>query len=122
MASTMATSGSCLLKAGDGVSTVFKESDADTNWDLLMGMAESTVCVISRYNWMDVYATLNTDVKGIITDTVSNLAAIYAITYDMSGYTSRTEAEDIINVLRDAALRNMSILRDKKFQDFINGA
>ena len=45
----------------------------------------------------------------------------YVIQYDFSGFTSRTEAEDMINVLRDAALRGMSILRDKKAQDFANG-
>jgi len=52
----------------------------------------------------------------------SNLAAIMVIQYDFSGFTSRIEAEDMINVLRDAALRGMSILRDKKQQDFIDGA
>jgi hypothetical protein len=40
----------------------------------------------------------------------------------MSGYTSRVEAEDMINVLRDASLRGLSILKDKKSQDFINGS
>jgi hypothetical protein len=37
----------------------------------------------------------------------------------MSGYTSRIEAEDLINVLRDAALRGLALLKDKKITDFI---
>jgi hypothetical protein len=37
----------------------------------------------------------------------------------MSGYNSRVEAEDLINVLRDAALRNLALLKDKKHTDFI---
>jgi hypothetical protein len=40
----------------------------------------------------------------------------------MAGYTSRTEAEDMINILRDGALRGLSLLKDKKVQDFMNGA
>ena len=69
-----------------------------------------------------LYASLNVDVKGILKETASNLAAIYVITYDMGGYTSRVEAEDMINVLRDAALRNLALLRDKKTKDFMSGA
>jgi hypothetical protein len=37
----------------------------------------------------------------------------------MSGFTSRVEAEDMINILRDGALRGLSILRDKKAQQFL---
>jgi len=39
----------------------------------------------------------------------------------LSGYTTRIEAEDMINILRDAALRGLSIIRDKKVVDFFNG-
>ena len=38
-----------------------------------------------------------------------------------ANYPSRIHAEDMINVLRDAALRGISILRDKKTQSFIKG-
>ena len=50
------------------------------------------------------------------------LSSNRGISWDMSGFTSRIEAEDMINILRDIALRNISILRDKKTQDFIIGA
>jgi hypothetical protein len=122
MGSGIATSAACLLKAGDGVSLVFKELTADTNWNLLIGQAEAVVNTVCRYNYSDAYAALTSDAALILEDTVSNLAAINAIQYDMAGYTSRTEAEDMINVLRDSALRNLSLLRDKKVQDWINGA
>lgn len=61
--------------------------------------------------------------KKMLSSTASCLAAINCIKYDMSGFTSRAEAEDMINVLRDTALRNMAILRDDKVQRFIiNGS
>ena len=87
-----------------------------------VAQAESFINVATRYNWSDNYSSLNADVKGILKETASNLAAIYVINYDMSGYSSNIEAEDMITVLRDAALRNISILRDKKSETFINGA
>ena len=84
---------------------------------------EATINSMTRFNWSDaVTAGLNVDVEGILREASANLCAIYVITQDMSGFTSRIEAEDMINVLRDKALFALSILRDKKVQDFINGA
>ena len=70
----------------------------------------------------DAASALNATVRGILIDTGACLAAIEGISWDMSGFTSRIEAEDMINVLRDIALRNMSILRDKKNQTFVQEA
>jgi len=84
--------------------------------------AESTVNVTCRFNFSDaVTAGLNADVKGILSDIVSSLVAIEGIAYDFSGY-NRIAAEDKINVLRDAALRGLSIIRDKKNQKFMEEA
>ncbi len=106
-------------KAGANVSATSK-AEAYTN-DYVT-QAESLINTICRYNFSDNYSTLNIDVKGILKEIASNLAAIYAISYDMSGFTSRIEAEDMINILRDGALRGLSILRDKKPQTFIKNA
>lgn len=84
--------------------------------------AESIINTICRFNFSDAYTGLNVDVKGILKQVASDLAAIYVIQFDMSGFTTRTEAEDMINILRDSALRGLSILRDQKQKDFINGA
>ena len=106
-------------KAGTGASATAKAVAAT---DVYVLEIESLINCMTRYNWSDAYAGLNADVKEILKGVGSDLAAIYVIQWDMSGYTSRTEAEDMINVLRDSALRGMSILRDKKVQDFITGA
>lgn len=84
--------------------------------------AESLINAFCRYNFSDNYSTLNVDVKSILSQTQAKLIAIDVITYNLACFTTRTEAEDMINILRDAVLRNLSILRDKKVQDFINGA
>lgn len=90
--------------------------------DIYVLNVESFINSATRFNWSDAFAGLNADTKGILTETGACLCAIYVIQWDMAGFTSRVEAEDMINILRDIALRNISILRDKKVQDFINGA
>lgn len=68
------------------------------------------------------FAALSSDVKGILSLIVSNYVGLYGITYDLSGFTSRTEAEDMINILRDGMLAALSVLRDKKTQVFLENA
>lgn len=103
-------------KAGAGASAV---SNVEAYINDYMTQVESHINAVTRFNWTDAYVGLNVDTKGLLKEAASNLAAIYVIIYDMSGYTSRIEAEDIINVLRDRALECLSILRDKKVKEFI---
>ena len=123
---TFCISGAAITLAGDGVNsnltagTVLVGSDFVV--DTWIVQAESTINAVTRYNWTDAYGSLNNDGKKILESTAAELAAIKCITYDMSGYTSRVEAEDMINVYRDSAIRTMSLLKDKKKEDFIRKA
>ena len=93
-------------KAGANASATSK---AEAYVNDYMTQVESFINVATRYNWTDAYSGLDVDVKGVLKMVASDLAAIYVIMYDMSGFTSRTEAEDMINVLRDSALRGLSV-------------
>ncbi len=105
-------------KSGANVSASY----TDTMKTQMLLQAESYVNVKTRFNWSDWYATSpNVDVKSIVTETTASLVAIEAIKYDMSGYTSRGEAESMIVVLRDAVIRNISILKEINQQTFIEG-
>lgn len=91
--------------------------------DVYVLNVEGYINSVTRYNWSDAFtAGLNVDVGGILTETGACLCAIYVIQWDMSGFASRGEAESMVNILRDIALRNISILRDIKTQTFIIGA
>ena len=114
-----ATTAEVERKAGANASAT---SSAEAYVNDYMTQVESEINVATRHNWSDAYSGLNVDTKGILKEVASNLAAIYVIQYDMSGFTSRVEAEDMINVLRDGALRGLSILRDKKAQTMLNGS
>jgi len=90
--------------------------------DIQILECEAEINCATRYNWSDAYAALNADVKYILSEAASNLCAIYVIQYDMSGFSSRGEAEDMINILRDGYLRCIGILRDIKTQTFMENA
>ena len=115
-----ATTAEVIRKAGANASAT---SAVEAYINDYMTQVESFINVYCRYNFSDAYSTLNVDVKGILKECASNLAAIYVLQYDLVTSTgTRIEAEDQINILRDAALRCLSILRDKKNQDFMTGA
>lgn len=106
-------------RSGANVSTSY----TDTMKTAAVLAYESMINAVCRHNFSDVFAaSLNVDVKYLLTEFVASMTAIQAISYDMSGYTSRAEAESMITVLRDSALRAQSILRDQKAVTFINGA
>ena len=91
--------------------------------DIYVLTVESSINAATRFNWTDAFtAGINVDVGGILTETGAAACAIKVITSDMSGFTSRGEAESMINILRDTYLRNLQFLRDIKVQTFINGA
>ncbi len=118
MAYIMTTEAEIQQKSGANVNVAFDT----TMMEAANLRAESIINCVCKNNFSDSFATDNIDVKQILSDFCSSFVAIEAISYDMSGYTSRIEAEDMINVLRDGMLRSMSILRNQNVVTFINGA
>ena len=114
-----ATTAEVSRKAGANASTV---SNTEAYINQYMTEAESEINVITGVNYSDSYSGLNTDVKGILKEAASNLAAMYVIQYDMSGFTSRFEARTMLDVLLNAYLRNVGILKDKNKVNFVDGA
>tara|TARA_Y100000310_G_C20588624_1_gene766760 strand:+ start:516 stop:881 length:366 start_codon:yes stop_codon:yes gene_type:complete len=114
-----ATSDEILVKAGENVDLT---GATEARINKLCLQVEALINVTCRYNFSTAYTGLDSAVQGILSEVESNLVGIYLIQFNMDGYTSRTEAEDMINVLRDGALRGLALLRDKKQQDFMNGA
>jgi hypothetical protein len=114
-----ATTAEVGYKAGAGASATSK---AEAYVNSYMTQVESLINCMCRFNFSDHYAGLNVDVKGLLKEVASDLAAIYVIQYDFAGFPSRVNAEDMINVLRDAALRGLAILRDKKVIEYMHTA
>ncbi|KKM67351.1 hypothetical protein LCGC14_1471980 [marine sediment metagenome] len=107
-----------LLRVGTKANATVKGA----GWfDTIIVDVEAVINCFTRYDWstVDAASAFNSTIRGILIDTGACLAAIQGISWDMSGFTSRIEAEDMVNILRDIALRNISILRDKKTQAFL---
>ncbi|MFW5705353.1 MAG: hypothetical protein ACOCXG_05960 [Nanoarchaeota archaeon] len=113
-----ATSDEILVKAGENYDTSITEDRINA----LCLQAESYINCISRKNWSDAYSGLNADVKGILAEAESCLVAIYIIQFNMAGYTSRVEAEDMLNVLKVRFNECMELLKDQKVVTFMEGA
>ena len=115
MAVTLCTVYEAQMKAGKNVSV----SGGDANFmESFINEAEGYVCMRTRYNWIAAHAGLSAYVKYILRLAVSNLAAMYAIQYDMAGFTTRTEAETMLDVLRDGFVKAMEVLEDMAVKEF----
>jgi len=115
----LATTAQIQYKAGAKASATSK---AEGYTNTYVAMAEGVINSMTNYNWCDAYAGLDSDVKGVLADAASNLAAIYVIQYDMSGYTTRMEAETMCDILYAMFLNDIEILKKAANRDFIIGA
>ena len=123
-----ATSAECIAKAGTAYDST-NVNEAMINEFCFQ--AESVINAMCRFNWSNQFSapattTLDAAMWHLLGQVESDLVGIYMIEANMEGlaatkYPSRIQVEDMINVLRDAALRGISILRDKKTQAFIKG-
>ena len=114
-----ATTAEVQRKVGENASAT---SNTEAYINDFMAQAESYINCVTRYNWSDAYAGLNADVKGILKEAASSLAATYVILYDMFGYSSLDEAEVMINYLLTRFNMCVSLLKDQKVQEFMAGA
>ena len=115
-----ATSNEIIAKAGAYNTTDMIEARINE----LCLQAESLINVKTQYNWSDKFSapattTLNADVWYILSDAESNLVAMFMIQNDMSGYTSQSEAQTMLDVLRDAFNRDINLLKDDKYRTFM---
>src|SRR3990167_938352 len=83
---------------------------------------EAAINVATRKNWSDSYSTLNVDVKYILMQTAATRCAQIVIMNQMSGFTSRAEAETMLDVLHSIYTTNIELLKLQAQQDFAVGA
>ena len=117
MSFTFCSSGAIVRKAGANVNSNIAASAAFLQQ--VSDEIEGQINLNSRYDLVAGYSGLNTNTKLALGEIESNLGGVYLIAYDMSGYTGRGEAEDMIIVLRDSALRILTQLKDKNYLDFL---
>lgn len=112
---TLALSGSAIVRAGTNVGTVPPGS-----WDDFIEAAEATLAGIVKYdvvgNW--ALSLSGSKVAPMLTEYCERLAAIDGISYDMSGYNTPIEAENMIVVHWARLLLIEDLLKNEDIQNF----
>jgi hypothetical protein len=106
-------------KAGENVDISGWTEANKNDW---IAQAESFINITARNNFSDDYATLNVDVKRVLSEAASNLVAIYGIQFNMAGFSTRIEAENMINILWAKLQQNIEIMKDDRTIKFMKGA
>lgn len=109
--------------------TASATSVAEAYVNSYMLQAEGFINAATKKVWATTtgtFAALPATVRGILTEAASNLAAVYAIEYDMSGAVmttlERIDSEDKVNILLARATQCIAFLIDESVKDFLDGA
>jgi len=91
-----------------------------TMQDLVGVYTEAFLCTLVKYDIVTNWATLNAIYKLIFSEYACRAIAIEAIKYDMSPYTTRIEAEDMITIHWARLQEIQKILEKADIQDFLS--
>ena len=114
-----ATKAECDAMAGELVDTT---GYTEANINMWCLEAESYLNVLGKYNWSDKYASLNADVKYVLGEFEARYVGMCAIAYNMAGFTTRTEAENMLNIHIFRMKKIEELLLDQKYITYIEGA
>jgi hypothetical protein len=105
--------------AGENVDST---GNTTANQELLELMAISQLVSWSRYNWADNYSSLNTDVKHVVMEYLARFIGSALISYNMAGFTSRIEAENMLNIHLFRMRELQKLFEDQKWVTYAQGA
>lgn len=98
----------------------------DATYDVTMqdnvGMdAEAYITTLCRYDWVANLANLDANSKRLLSEFVARMIAVAGIAYNMAGFTSRIEAENMLNIHIWRIGKIEKILADQKGVTYIKG-
>ena len=110
MAWTLCTSGAAIAKAGVNVNSTIAASGATlAEWS---DEVEGSICAITRKDWITAFSGLGAS-KNILSDLASDMIATKIVNYAIPDYSSRAEAQTILNVLDRNSTRNIEVIKDQ---------
>ncbi len=95
-------------------------SNTEAYINVYMSFAESYINNVCGWNFSDTYASLNVDVKRLLSIAACALAAIDIINYDTTGFPSIRYAELALDVLAYKFNLAIAQLKEKVVRGFIN--
>jgi hypothetical protein len=102
--------------AGENVDAT---GNTEANHNYWVAHAEAYISALVAYNVVSNWASLTAIGKAIITELGARIAANNAIAYNMSGFTSRTEALEMMNWNFYRIEKCEEILRTESIQNFL---
>lgn len=113
---TIVTSAEMIFMAGENVDAT---GSVEANWNYLAYYAEAYLSDLVEYDIVTNWGSINTIYKQMFTEWAARNAAIALISYNMSGFSSITEAEDMINIHAYRLEKIEELLKIKTNVDFI---
>ena len=111
---TLTTSGACLARAG------LKANISNGNLLGYSDDAEAVINTATRKDWVADYSTVTANFKKILNHCASSMVAMDIINFDLSSFSSRNEAETMLDFLRDGIVRDLEILKDDKNKEVMD--
>lgn len=102
--------------AGENVDVT---GDTEANRNNLIAWAEGRISAIMKYDLVTNFASLNDMIKGLLAEYGARSVAIGLINYNMAGYTSRIEAEDMLNIHLYKIREIEKLLKEEDVKDFL---
>lgn len=117
MSFTLSSSGACTISAGANVSSSLLADSSKLN--TISDEVEGYINTLCRYNVVGSFASLTSTSKNILASLHSALVAQKMISYDMSGYTNAQEADQMLNVLENTAVKCEELLTQDKSKKYL---
>lgn len=121
MSWNLTTSGAAIAKAGANAnSTIVASTLTLAKW---CDQAEATLATKTRCDWVALNASsaITADYLAILDDTVSSMVGMRIMAYDLSNYTSRAEAQTMLDILFDGIQSNINVLKETNVKELMGG-
>jgi len=114
-----ATSAECIFKMGNGYDSTNVDEDRINELCL---QCESFINVLCRKVFAvdsTAFTALNAGKKYLLSETVSNFVGYYGILYDLSGYNSTREGENLANTCWARFVQCIGLLKNQEAVTFM---
>ena len=115
MTFTIVTVAEMQFMAGENVDAT---GDVTANHQFLHDYAAGYLSSLIKFDLITGWSGLTANIKFLFTEWAARFAGMQLISFNMAGYTSRIEAEDMINIHFERMEQIVKILNESSVQDF----
>lgn len=112
---TLCSSAQVYTKAGANAS-ILTYPNSQTSGQVMMdwyNQAEGSLSLATGKDWAALYSSAGANFKNVLGDVMSDMIAMNVITYNLGVFTSRIEAQTMLDVLNDRINRHTKLLADE---------